>query len=100
MEYETLDDIFADDPFGILELKEKAKPATSDERLATSFEEISVFIDENGRFISPDLMIAVLGHYFLEERGERGKVLQDIRSSKSVGEYLVPIILTGLFLIP
>ncbi|MEI2834759.1 MAG: hypothetical protein V9G25_08290 [Acidimicrobiia bacterium] len=54
MEYETLDDIFADDPFGILELKEKAKPATSDERLATSFEEISVFIDENGREPKPD----------------------------------------------
>jgi len=50
-----------------------------------------IFIDENGRFISPDLMIAVLGHYFLEERGERGKVLQDIRSSKSVGEYLIPM---------
>jgi len=50
-----------------------------------------IFVDENGRFISPDLMIAVLGHYFLEERGERGKVLQDIRSSKSVGEYLVPM---------
>jgi phosphomannomutase len=29
-----------------------------------------MFVDENSRFISPDLMIAVLGHYFLEERGE------------------------------
>ena len=50
-----------------------------------------MFVDENGRFISPDLMIAVLGHYFLEERGEKGKVLQDIRSSKAVGEYLSPL---------
>ena len=50
-----------------------------------------MFVDENGRFISPDLMIAVLGHYFLEERGEKGIVLQDIRSSKAVGEYLVPM---------
>ena len=50
-----------------------------------------MFVDENGRFISPDLMIAVLGHYFLEERGERGIVLQDIRSSKAVGEYLAPM---------
>lgn len=47
-----------------------------------------MFVDENGKFISPDLMIAVLGHYFLEERGEKGIVLQDIRSSKAVGEYL------------
>jgi phosphomannomutase len=36
-------------------------------------------------------MIALLGHYFLEERGERGPVLQDIRSSKAVGEYLSPM---------
>lgn len=50
-----------------------------------------MFVDENGRFISPDLMIAVLGHYFLEERGEKGIVLQDIRSSKAVGEYLAPL---------
>lgn len=50
-----------------------------------------MFVDENGRFISPDLMIAVLGHYFLEEKGEKGIVLQDIRSSKAVGEYLAPL---------
>lgn len=50
-----------------------------------------MFTDENSRFISPDLMIAVLGHYFLEERGEKGIVLQDIRSSKAVGEYLEPM---------
>ncbi len=50
-----------------------------------------MFTDENARFISPDLMIAVLGHYFLEERGEKGIVLQDIRSSKAVGEYLAPM---------
>ena len=50
-----------------------------------------MFVDENSRFISPDLMIAVLGHYFLEERGEKGAVLQDIRSSKAVGEYLTPM---------
>ena len=50
-----------------------------------------MFVDENGRFISPDLMIAVLGHYFLEERGEKGYIHQDIRSSKAVGEYLAPM---------
>ncbi|OFY39226.1 MAG: phosphoglucomutase [Bacteroidetes bacterium GWF2_40_14] len=50
-----------------------------------------MFVDENSRFISPDLMIAVLGHYFLEEKGGKGAVLQDIRSSKAVGEYLGPM---------
>ena len=50
-----------------------------------------MFVDEKGAFISPDLMIALLGHYFVEERGEKGIVIQDIRSSKAVGEYLVPM---------
>jgi len=47
-----------------------------------------MFIDENGQFISPDLIIALLGHYFFEQKGMKGKVLQDIRSSKAIGEYL------------
>ena len=50
-----------------------------------------MFVDERGQFISPDLMIAVLGHYYVEERGLKGTVLQDIRSSKAVGEYLTPM---------
>jgi phosphomannomutase len=50
-----------------------------------------MFVDENGKFIPPDLLIALLGHYFLEEKGLRGKVIQDIRTSKSVAEYLVPM---------
>lgn len=50
-----------------------------------------MFVDENGKFISPDLMIAVMGYYFLKERGEKGAVLQDIRSSKAVGEFLTPM---------
>lgn len=50
-----------------------------------------MFVDEKSRFISPDLMIAVLGHYFFGEKGEKGIVLQDIRSSKAVGEYLEPM---------
>ncbi|RPH28921.1 MAG: phosphomannomutase/phosphoglucomutase [Bacteroidales bacterium] len=50
-----------------------------------------MFVDENSRFISPDLMIAVLGHYFLEEKQQKGIVLQDIRTSKAVGEYLAPL---------
>ncbi len=50
-----------------------------------------MFVDENGKFISPDLMIALMGYYFFGERGEVGAVLQDIRSSKAVGEFLTPM---------
>lgn len=48
-----------------------------------------MFTDENGTFISPDLIIALLGHHFLD--GSPARVLQDIRSSKAVGEYLSPM---------
>lgn len=50
-----------------------------------------MFVDEKGEFIAPDLIIALMGHYWLEKRGLKGRVLQDIRSSKSVGEYLAPM---------
>ncbi len=46
-----------------------------------------MFVDEKGQFISPDLMIALMGHYFLE-KNPKTKVLQDIRTSNSVKEYL------------
>lgn len=45
-----------------------------------------MFVDEKGQFISPDLIIAVLAHYFLKD--QKGNVLQDIRTSKAVGEYI------------
>ncbi len=45
-----------------------------------------MFIDEKGRFVSPDLIIAVMGHYFLNNK--KGNVLHDIRTSKAVTEYL------------
>ncbi|MDR2409105.1 MAG: phosphomannomutase/phosphoglucomutase [Bacteroidales bacterium] len=47
-----------------------------------------MFVDEHAKFIPPDIMIAVLGHYFLEEKQQKGNVLFDIRTSKSVEEYL------------
>ena len=50
-----------------------------------------MFVDENARFISPDLMIAVLGRYFRAGRGAKGLGLQDSRSRKAVGEYLAPM---------
>ncbi len=47
-----------------------------------------MFIDEKGHFVSPDLMIALLGHYFFDMKKERGTVVHDIRTSKAVAEYL------------
>ena len=45
-----------------------------------------MFVDEKGKFISPDLIIGLMGHYFLEKEG--GIVLEDIRTSKAVKEYV------------
>lgn len=45
-----------------------------------------MFVDENGRFIQPDIITAVLGSYFLKQ--EKGYILQDIRTSRSTTEYL------------
>ena len=47
-----------------------------------------MFIDEKGNFVSPDLMIALLGHYFFDKKKEQGAVVHDIRTSKAVAEYL------------
>ncbi|MEI6349000.1 MAG: phosphomannomutase/phosphoglucomutase [Bacteroidota bacterium] len=50
-----------------------------------------MFVDEKGRFIRPDLTIAVLASYFITEKGQKGNVLQDIRTSKSVSEYITSL---------
>ncbi|MDR1878327.1 MAG: phosphomannomutase/phosphoglucomutase [Bacteroidales bacterium] len=47
-----------------------------------------MFVDENACFISPDLLIAVLGDYFLTDKQTNNRVLVDIRTSKSVEAYL------------
>ena len=48
-----------------------------------------MFVDEKARFVAPDLIIAMMARYFCGERGEKNpRVLQEIRSSKAVGEYL------------
>ena len=51
-----------------------------------------MFIDEKGNFVSPDLIIALLGHHFFggKPKAAKSKVVQDIRTSKAVGEYLKP----------
>lgn len=48
-----------------------------------------MFVDEKGQFVAPDLIIAMMALYFCDERGEKHpRVLQEIRSSKAVGEFL------------
>ena len=47
-----------------------------------------MFVDENGEFISPDIIIGLLAQYYLIEKGMKGNVLHDIRTSKAVGEYI------------
>lgn len=46
-----------------------------------------MFVDEKGSFIQPDMMIAVLADYYAA-LGKKGHCLQDIRTSKSVTEYV------------
>jgi len=51
-----------------------------------------MFVDEKARFVAPDLIIALLSKYFIGERGaEHPRVLQEIRTSKAVSEYLTPL---------
>ena len=45
-----------------------------------------MFVDETGRFVRPDIIIAVLAQQFLAEKGER--VLHDIRTSRGVIRYI------------
>ena len=48
-----------------------------------------MFVDDKARFVAPDLIIAMMARYFCDERGEKNpRVLQEIRSSKAVAEYL------------
>jgi len=51
-----------------------------------------MFVDDKARFVAPDLVIALMSRYFIDERGEKNpRVLQEIRSSKAVSEYLTPL---------
>ncbi len=48
-----------------------------------------MFVDDKARFVSPDLIVGLMARYFCDERGEKNPcVLQEIRSSKAVGEFL------------
>ena len=51
-----------------------------------------MFVDDKAQFVAPDLIIALLSKYFIGERGEKNpRVLQEIRTSKAVAEYLEPM---------
>lgn len=48
-----------------------------------------MFVDNESRFVSPDLVISLMARYFCDIRGEKNpRVLQEIRSSKAVAESL------------
>jgi len=50
-----------------------------------------MFVDEAGRFVSPDLMIALLGLHFFRQSGRNYSgeaVTYDVRTSRSVVEYV------------
>ena len=96
--FDTLDGRFPNhEPNPLIEkncfpLEEKVKEVKADAGVIYDGDADRVmFVDEKGTFISPDLMIALMGRYFVGERGLKGIVLQDIRSSKAVGEYLAPM---------
>ncbi|ADQ14416.1 phosphomannomutase/phosphoglucomutase [Halanaerobium hydrogeniformans] len=46
-----------------------------------------MFLDENGEFIAPDLIIALLAEYFIKQ-GKGKTILYDIRTSWSVKEHI------------
>jgi phosphomannomutase len=93
--FDTLDGTFPNheanplEPENVVALQEKVRETKAD--IGVIFDgdaDRVMFVDEHGDFIAPDLMIAVLGLYFLEEKHYTGKVIQDIRTSKSVAEYI------------
>lgn len=78
------------EPKNIKQLQEKVIAEKSDIGVIYDGDADRVmFVDEKGNFVPPDLIIALLAHYFFEEKGLTGNVLQDIRTSKSVGEYIL-----------
>jgi hypothetical protein len=73
----TLDDIFSDDDFGLLDSKPKASNVKNeDDRLIDSFEEINSFIDKNAREPSTSSMseynlLASLRHFKEDESSKK-----------------------------
>lgn len=91
--YDTMDGTFPNHPPNPLEeenladLKELVLSGSLDVGVIYDGDADRVmFVDDLGRFVRPDLITAVLGLHFLAE--EEGFVLHDIRTSRSVIEYI------------
>jgi hypothetical protein len=79
----TLDDIFNDDEFGILDSKAKASNVkTEDDRLIDSFQEINAFYQKNNREPKADVFV-------VSERS-LGVILKELRKNKKKIEILKP----------
>ncbi|MDR1345744.1 MAG: phosphomannomutase/phosphoglucomutase [Bacteroidales bacterium] len=93
--YDTLDGTFPNheanplEPENVVDLQQKTLAEKAD--IGVIFDgdaDRVMFVDELGQFIPPDLIIAVLAHFFIGEKNMQGYVIQDIRTSKSVAEYI------------
>ncbi|HDQ14694.1 MAG TPA: phosphomannomutase/phosphoglucomutase [Sediminispirochaeta sp.] len=91
--YDTLDGTFPNhapnplEPENVRDLQAEVRKRSSD--LGVIFDgdaDRVMFVDEKANFIPPDLIIGVIGRYYLSR--EKGNVLQDIRTSLSVSEYI------------
>jgi hypothetical protein len=79
----TLDDIFNDDEFGLLESKAKVSNIKSeDERLIDSFQEINAFFEKNKREPKADVFV-------ISERS-LGVVLKELRKNNKKSQILKP----------
>jgi hypothetical protein len=85
----TIDDIFDDDDFGLLDTKAKTSSVKTDEdRLVDSFEEINIFIDKNGRepnksSMSEYSLLAKLKNF--RENEDQKKILKPYDKHKLLG---------------
>jgi len=79
------------EPANIVALQQKVRETHADIGVIYDGDADRVmFVDENGNFVSPDLMIGLLATRML--KGNAGaKVLQDIRTSKAVAELIAEL---------
>ena len=79
----TLDDIFNDDEFGLLESKAKVSNIKSeDERLIDSFQEINAFFEKNKREPKADV--------FIPSERNLGVILRELRKNNKKSQILKP----------
>ena len=89
----TIDDIFKDDDFGLLDSKVKTSTVkTDEERLIDSFEEINIFIDKNGREPNKSSMseyglMAKLKNF--RANGEQKKILKPYDRHNLLGNVVI-----------